>query len=588
MAAPVFVEKKWEYAEGSSSGVVTAAEVRRAPYHSRLSKLSTETEELASLDLRDLHANKWKSKVHLYDVLFQPAHDGPPLQAKDFASCEFSREAGEYNTWSLEEFRGRLIKDIESNHGQLYVVEDLTPPVMEVLGYTLQLNPACFSRHIESAWGFRESSISASDTVPIAWPGPTDNRVDLLIRYPRLVAVSHPSALKDIYPEWREDCLKRAARHAQGRQLFPILDLPKESKVQCVSFDHCTVSVQLDASSPPKWKAIVFFPHSQKTWTDGHLTVNKEDFIRPEKRAAILKRFSALTDDTDVSRWLSALDRFEEDIACGLPVGIFQTLWFQALEYWQLHAHQLGLAVEILSTRSVTSEGNGLEAQRQLRAVIVLGVALTSDIIDDIQRTVELLRLRATARDGVSWRLGPGVTALAEEENADAMLVRLSSLRAQFQQVKARLERHLPTLENLTQFSIVRQQQVLAETQLEESRKAIQQADTIKRLTVLAFIYIPIQTAAALFGMNLQELSQNPPIWVFFVVAIALLVVTVSAAGWHRIVPVLYRIWNNMFGSVRLRTCRVLQKVGINISGLDEYGERLSGWQSTPDPSWIH
>lgn len=68
----------------------------------------------------------------------------------------------------------------------------------------------------------------------------------------------------------------------------------------------------------------------------------------------------------------------------------------------------------------------------------------------------------------------------------------------------------------------------LVNTQIEESRKAMQQAEVVKRLTALAFIFIPIGTVCSAFGMNVQELSHNlPSIWVFASVAIAVALISV-------------------------------------------------------------
>ncbi|KAI4167393.1 MAG: hypothetical protein LQ343_007246 [Gyalolechia ehrenbergii] len=68
----------------------------------------------------------------------------------------------------------------------------------------------------------------------------------------------------------------------------------------------------------------------------------------------------------------------------------------------------------------------------------------------------------------------------------------------------------------------------LVNTQIEESRKAMQQAEVVKRLTALAFIFIPISTVCSAFGMNVQELGQNvPSVWVFAAVAVAVAMTTV-------------------------------------------------------------
>ena len=71
---------------------------------------------------------------------------------------------------------------------------------------------------------------------------------------------------------------------------------------------------------------------------------------------------------------------------------------------------------------------------------------------------------------------------------------------------------------------------VLAQTQLEESRKAILQGDTMKHLTTLAFLYIPISCVSSIFGMNIQELDPGPPAWIFVVVALGVTVLTIMAS----------------------------------------------------------
>ncbi|KAL8912617.1 MAG: hypothetical protein Q9171_002419 [Xanthocarpia ochracea] len=61
----------------------------------------------------------------------------------------------------------------------------------------------------------------------------------------------------------------------------------------------------------------------------------------------------------------------------------------------------------------------------------------------------------------------------------------------------------------------------LTTLQIEESRKAIRQGAVIKRLTALAFVFIPISTVCSAFGMNLREFGKVlPPAWVFAVVAL--------------------------------------------------------------------
>jgi len=44
---------------------------------------------------------------------------------------------------------------------------------------------------------------------------------------------------------------------------------------------------------------------------------------------------------------------------------------------------------------------------------------------------------------------------------------------------------------------------------LEESRRAIEQAEKVKRLTLLAFFFVPLSFTASIFGMNFKEFGQG-------------------------------------------------------------------------------
>ncbi|PVH86826.1 hypothetical protein DL98DRAFT_406303 [Cadophora sp. DSE1049] len=57
---------------------------------------------------------------------------------------------------------------------------------------------------------------------------------------------------------------------------------------------------------------------------------------------------------------------------------------------------------------------------------------------------------------------------------------------------------------------------------VEESRKAIEQANDVKALTTLATIYIPLSFIAGVFGMNVKTFDPdiNVPIWSFFAIAL--------------------------------------------------------------------
>ncbi|KAI9818024.1 MAG: hypothetical protein M1827_000648 [Pycnora praestabilis] len=90
---------------------------------------------------------------------------------------------------------------------------------------------------------------------------------------------------------------------------------------------------------------------------------------------------------------------------------------------------------------------------------------------------------------------------------------------------------------------------------LEESKKSIEQSqiaidegkrgNTVKLITILAFIFIPLNLATSIFGMNIQELNgSGKRLWSFFVTAIAISFLTFNfwfvsyvAVRWRRNVP---------------------------------------------------
>jgi len=63
------------------------------------------------------------------------------------------------------------------------------------------------------------------------------------------------------------------------------------------------------------------------------------------------------------------------------------------------------------------------------------------------------------------------------------------------------------------------QESLRAEMSLLESKRGIQEAESVARLTELAFLFIPITLAAGLFSMQVKELADDPPPVYAFVIA---------------------------------------------------------------------
>jgi hypothetical protein len=81
---------------------------------------------------------------------------------------------------------------------------------------------------------------------------------------------------------------------------------------------------------------------------------------------------------------------------------------------------------------------------------------------------------------------------------------------------------------------------VMNNSMLLESKRAIQQAERVAKLTRLAFFFIPLSFTASFFGMNFRELGTGIlSIWVWFVASlpiffISILVLTVDVSEWGK------------------------------------------------------
>lgn len=109
------------------------------------------------------------------------------------------------------------------------------------------------------------------------------------------------------------------------------------------------------------------------------------------------------------------------------------------------------------------------------------------------------------------------------KEPADRRQVRLSALTLlrDFQYLLARAES--------LSLECDRGMNVLMNTaMIVESKKAIEQAEGVAKLTRLAFFFVPLSFAASFFGMNFQELggTGNLEIWAFVVMTVVLFTIT--------------------------------------------------------------
>lgn len=77
---------------------------------------------------------------------------------------------------------------------------------------------------------------------------------------------------------------------------------------------------------------------------------------------------------------------------------------------------------------------------------------------------------------------------------------------------------------------------------LKEARKSVDQAETVTKLTYLAFFFLPLSFTASLFGMNFKQFGTGSlNIWVMFVVLVPIMGVSCIICFWSQ-------VWNFIAG----------------------------------------
>jgi hypothetical protein len=86
---------------------------------------------------------------------------------------------------------------------------------------------------------------------------------------------------------------------------------------------------------------------------------------------------------------------------------------------------------------------------------------------------------------------------------------------------------------------------------IEESRKAIEQSERLKRLTLLATLFIPLSFSSSLLGMNVDLLGQNAVrFWWFFVLCVPITLFAYAIYLWDSqlLMRCLMRFWKRCRG----------------------------------------
>jgi hypothetical protein len=82
---------------------------------------------------------------------------------------------------------------------------------------------------------------------------------------------------------------------------------------------------------------------------------------------------------------------------------------------------------------------------------------------------------------------------------------------------------------------------------IEESRKAIAQTEQVRRLTNLAFIFLPLTLTTSIFGMNVYELGPDSRLWIVLVTGVVVTMLSVTTAiHWDYVIWFLFAGWYSL------------------------------------------
>ena len=117
--------------------------------------------------------------------------------------------------------------------------------------------------------------------------------------------------------------------------------------------------------------------------------------------------------------------------------------------------------------------------------------------------------------------------------------------------IKARIMQCATKIAHLQQRTERTKKSLMANMSIIESKRGIAQAESVTKLTELAFFFIPLTFSASIFSMQLKELSKREvSLWTFFVVAIA---ITTSSYALRLIIrsKLVSRARQNLFKRIR-------------------------------------
>ena len=165
--------------------------------------------------------------------------------------------------------------------------------------------------------------------------------------------------------------------------------------------------------------------------------------------------------------------------------------------------------------------------------------ALTDDHVQYLRRTLQTIRNLAV----LDW---PKLQAGALDTEPVSLLSEgsrnVNSSRRSAEQAISDCEHLLRLAEHLSRQCVEGVNIIMNSSMLEESRKSIRVNEYLARLSVLAFLFLPLTFTTGVFGMNFREFGQgNLSVWVFCTLLIPVMSFGVILCFWNQVVQLCWR-----------------------------------------------
>ncbi|KAF2177489.1 hypothetical protein K469DRAFT_358467 [Zopfia rhizophila CBS 207.26] len=446
-------------------------------------------------------------------------------------SIEFSKVSTTDARTRIQNLRPDRVPNVRSRY---ILIEDLSPPVIEIVGSTFWLNPEFFEEHLNRS-GYRGDSYG--DPHPRTWNTNATPKDYASVRWFRPVQRTRMKPLSELDRDtllrknggtgslyWKSDTTESTSRKVMRlttnifRQEWPIISNPDEA-----------ISDDSETTFPVAWEEKLTVQVSQSSRRPPVYIILMDPLptLRIETDTLLARSRSAPHDD--VVPFTQAYSRAPIGPKLGL-IDVFNGNPLSDLTVQMLSANLTSTNCTRTDVTSwlegiygVQPENSDMDMMTGLLWIIhrdVIGfLRFVSDVLEEIGLSSTddyIIQKRLT-----HWR--NLITRFQTE--LPAMRVSIQSFFefvSQFQpleQAKAFIEHTLHLIDDLIVQNEKSYAALRADMALLESKRAIDQAESVGKLTELGFIFIPISCIAALFSMQIQPLETPVPLYSFFIAA---------------------------------------------------------------------